>query len=168
MQALRKPTPFRANVWTFSGKGMKHRVTTTGFCPMARLLVLEDNLKDIGIATDMALRAGFSDVQTHSSSSMSEVILGNAIEDGKPLPDAMILDLDLGLESGFELLRFCHKNRLIPRIPVVVWTVMGEKEREICQLFEVQEVVAKHEGPSALCEALVRINPLQESQASVG
>jgi DNA-binding response OmpR family regulator len=129
------------------------------------MLILEDNLKDLRIATDIALKAGFSDVVAYTSSSTAWVILGNGIEDNRPLPTAMILDLDLGLESGFELLRFCHKNRLVSRIPVVVWTVM-DNEREICRLFGVHEFVAKHDGPDALYEALVRVNPPKPSQAA--
>lgn len=133
---------------------------------MALLLILEDNPRDLGVATDIALKAGFSDVLAHSCSSMAEVILGNAIEDGKSLPDAMILDLDLGLDgSGFELLRFCHKNRLFPRIHVIVWTVK-EEQREVCHLFGVQEFVGKREGPDALYDALVKINPPRNRTAA--
>ena len=73
---------------------------------MEPLLVLEDNAEDLRIATDIALKAGFSDVLAQTSSKMAEVFLANAIEDRKPLPEAMILDLDLGGESGIELLRF--------------------------------------------------------------
>lgn len=135
---------------------------------MALLLILEDNPKDLAIGTDLALKAGFSDILVHTSSSIAEVMLGNAIEDKKPLPNAMILDLDLGFESGFELLRFCHKNRLISQVPVVVWTVMGKNEREICQFFGVREFVDKRDGPDALYQALVRINPSKQVEPAVG
>jgi len=131
---------------------------------LAYMLILEDNPVDLTIATDIALKAGFSDVLAHTSSSVATAILGGAIEDSKPLPGAIILDIDLGLENGFELMRFCHKNRLISRIPIVVWTVM-DREREICQLFGVQEFVGKHEGPNALYEALLRVNPPEQSQS---
>jgi hypothetical protein len=57
---------------------------------MKRLLILEDNLKDLGIATVIALKAGFTVVLAESSQHGS-VTLSNGIEDGDPLPNAMIL-----------------------------------------------------------------------------
>jgi CheY-like chemotaxis protein len=97
---------------------------------------------------------------------MAALILMEALEEGRALPDAIVLDLDLGLESGFELLRFCHKNRLIPHIPVAVWTVMGKNQEEICRLFGAREFINKHQGPPALLEALLRIHTPNQDQAA--
>lgn len=135
---------------------------------MPYMLILEDDLKDLRIATDIALKAGFCDVLAHNSSGKALIILGNAIEDGKPLPDAIVLDLDLGLESGFEVLRFCHKNRLIPRIPVVVWTVLGEQERKICQLFGIHSFIPKQHGPDALYQTLLGLHSIPPGRPAIG
>lgn len=125
--------------------------------PPMDLLILDDNPKDIRVATDLGRRAGFSPIHTQTSSSVATASFANAIEDGEHLPDALVVDLDLGLESGFELLRFCHKNRLMPRMRVVVWSVMGDRERNVCQLFGVEEFVSKHGGPNELLAVLTRI-----------
>jgi len=125
---------------------------------MPNLLVLEDDLNQARMAADMAHKAGFIEVQALASAKLAQIQLENAIEDHTPLPDAIVLDLDLGTESGFELLRFCHRNRLLQQIRIVVWTVMGEHEREICRLFGVSEFVSKQDGASALLEVLNRIN----------
>jgi CheY-like chemotaxis protein len=69
----------------------------------------------------------------------------------------MIVDLELGLESGYELLRFWHKNPRLRAIPLVVWTVMGEHEREICGLFGVNWFISKKDGLHALLSALSNI-----------
>ena len=125
---------------------------------MASLLILEDDPQDMRAASEAAAQAGFSATQVLTSPEQAAVLLGNQIEDGQSFPDAMVIDLDLGQESGFELLRFCHKNHLMARIQVVVWTVLGDPQREICRLFGVQEFVSKHDGPEALLEVLMRLN----------
>lgn len=135
---------------------------------MARLLIIEDNPQQGRVAADLALRAGFSDLQALASSVLAVTRLSNEIKDRKSLPDGIILDLDLGAESGFEVLRFVHQNRLMHRIQVIVWTVMGQHEREICSLFGVEEYVSKHDGPDALLVALQRILPVDSSLPTVG
>ena len=55
-----------------------------------------------------------------------------------PLPDLIILDLDLGYESGFELLRFWHRNSELSSIRLIVWTAMGEEQQHICRLVQSQ------------------------------
>jgi CheY-like chemotaxis protein len=134
---------------------------------MALVLLLEDDLNDIRTAMALARKAGFTEVETQMSSTLAVLRLGNAIEDCEPLPDVLILDLDLGGESGFELLRFIHTNRLMAKLRVVVWTVMGEREREICRLFGIRDFVSKYDGPNALFEVLYRINHTQTGAATV-
>lgn len=135
---------------------------------MARLLIIEDNPRQARVAADLAVRAGFSDLQALASSVLAVTRLSNEIKDRNSLPDGIILDLDLGVESGFEVLRFVHQNRLMHRIQVIVWTVMGQHEREICSLFGVEEYVSKHDGPDALLVALKRILPVDSSLPAVG
>lgn len=65
---------------------------------------------------------------------------------GVPLPDAMVIDLDLGAESGFELLRFWHSDSHISSIPLIVWTMMGERQNDICRLFGVNRFVQKDDS----------------------
>lgn len=77
----------------------------------------------------------------------------NGLSGRVPLPDAMIIDLDLGLESGFELLRFWHATAQLKAIPVIIWTV-SSREREICQIFGVQAFASKQGGAQSLAEAL--------------
>lgn len=123
----------------------------------ARVLILEDDPRDIRTAANLAIQAGFSGVESLTSSALAMARLGNKIEDGDPLPDVIIIDLNLGSESGFELLRFVHRNHLMLRVPLIVWTEMGEHEREICGLFGVSNFVSKHDGPDALLTVLSRI-----------
>jgi hypothetical protein len=41
-------------------------------------------------------------------------------------PDAFVIDLDPGLESGYEILRLRHSRLQWQSIKVIVWTMLGE------------------------------------------
>ena len=75
-----------------------------------------------------------------------------------PLPDGIVLDLDLGHESGFELLRFWHSTPRLSSIPVMIWSVL-DNEKQICELFKVNSFVSKWEGPKAFRDALAQMTP---------
>jgi hypothetical protein len=44
---------------------------------------------------------------------------------------------------------------------LIVWTLLGEEQREICDLFKVNGYVSKWEGIVPLREALSRLFPQQ-------
>ena len=73
------------------------------------------------------------------------------------MPDGIVLDLDLSYESGYEVLRFWHSTPELNKIPLVVWTILGEEQRQICSLFQVSRYVSKWEGGVAFHEALTSV-----------
>ena len=75
----------------------------------------------------------------------------------QPLPHIIVLDLDLGYESGYELLRYWHSTPELKCIPLIVWTILGEEQKEICSLFKVSDYVSKWEGAAAFREALKKL-----------
>ena len=89
-----------------------------------------------------------------SSAMAAKMYLEKGLEEELPLPEAIVLDLDLGYESGFELLRFWHGRPRLAEIPMIVWTVLGDEQREICQLFKVTAYISKTDGVHLLKEAL--------------
>ena len=121
---------------------------------MNRLLVIEDQPSDLRIATDVAQSLGISEIEARTSSRAGQIYLQAALDAQAPLPDSIVLDLDLGYESGYELLRFWHSNPKLSPIRMIIWTVLGEEQREICRLFKVHAVVSKWEGSAALKSAL--------------
>lgn len=74
-----------------------------------------------------------------------------------PLPDFILLDLDLGRDSGYELLRVWHSTPALAAIPVMVWSILGDEQRSMCGLFGVKHYVAKWEGPAAVREVFARL-----------
>ncbi len=119
-----------------------------------RVLIVEDQPNDLRIAAAAAQESGFSGVELRSSTTAARQFLEKALNGSDGLPDAIVLDLDLGYESGFELLRFWHSDPRLSKIPVVVWTVLGDQYREICEMFKVSGYIDKGAGIAALRNAL--------------
>ncbi len=124
---------------------------------MTRLLVVEDQPNDLQIAAQTARLAGISDVEARTSIQAAISYLDKGLQQEIPLPSVIVLDLDLGYESGYELIRYWHSTPGLKHIPLIVWTILGEEQREICGLFRVSEYVSKWEGLPALREALKKV-----------
>jgi CheY-like chemotaxis protein len=117
---------------------------------MKRLLIVEDQPADLRVAVDVVKALGVSLIEARTSTTAAIVYLEDGLEGKHPLPDLILVDLDLGYESGFELLRFWHGNPKLSNIRLIVWTVMGEEQKEICRMFKVDAIVAKTEGAAGL------------------
>ena len=121
---------------------------------MKRLLVVEDFEKDLKLAANTAHLLGITEVDARTTATSARAYLEKAIDGSGPRPDGIVLDLNLGYESGYEVLRFWHSTPELSRIPILVWTVLGDEQREMCKLFKVNGFVAKWEGEKAFREAL--------------
>ena len=123
---------------------------------MKTLLLVDDRPNDLRIAAEAARDLGIADVNAQTSAMKARAFLERALEGEVPLPEGIVLDLDLGYESGFELLRLWHSTPQLAVIPMMVWSVM-DREREICTLFKVKSFVSKSDGPKAFREALAQL-----------
>jgi CheY-like chemotaxis protein len=118
---------------------------------MPTLLVVEDEPNDIRMAADATRSLGFTNVQARTSARAARLYLEAALEGKEPVPDVVVVDLDLGYDSGFELLRFWHSHRELSKSTrMIVWTAMGEEQLEICRLFKIAAVASKAEGIEVL------------------
>lgn len=119
-----------------------------------RLLVVEDQPKDLQFAAETARSIGIAEVEARTSVDAARAYLEKGLLGEHPLPDGIILDLDLGYDSGYELLRYWHSTPRLSEIPVIVWSILGDEQREMCNLFKVKRYVAKWEGSEAFRAAL--------------
>jgi CheY-like chemotaxis protein len=124
---------------------------------MTRLLVVEDQPSDLKIAAQAAHAAGIDEVEARTTAQAAMAYLERGLRAEHPLPDGILLDLDLGYESGYELLRYWHSTPDVKKIPLLVWTILGEEQREICNLFQVTNYVSKWEGVAAIRDALKKL-----------
>lgn len=121
---------------------------------MKRLLLVEDDPKDVRVAAEVAKSLGIVEIDAQTSVQSAQSHLEKGLRQEIPLPDAIVLDLNLGYESGYELLRFWHRTPRLAKIPLIVWSVLGEEQRKMCELFKINSYVAKWEGNEAFREAL--------------
>ena len=121
------------------------------------LLVVENEAKDMKLAAESAQAAGFAEVEGKTSPYAARVYLEDRLANGPKLPDGILLDLDFGVESGYELLRFWHSTPTLRNIPLIVWSILGEEQRQMCGLFKVKQFVGKWEGNEALQNALKEV-----------
>ena len=121
------------------------------------LLLVENDAKDMKRAAELAKSAGFTEIEAKQSPQAARLYLEDRLAERKGLPGAIVLDLDFGYESGYELLRFWHSHPELNTIPVIVWSVLGEEQREMCRLFKVTQYVGKWEDNDALQDALQRV-----------
>jgi CheY-like chemotaxis protein len=122
-----------------------------------RLLVIENEPKDLKLAAETAQSLGISEVDARSSLDAAKAYLEKGLKGESPLPDGIVLDLDLGYDSGYELLRFWHSDPTLFKIPLIVWSVLGEEQRDMCNLFRVNCFIGKWEGVAAFREALSKL-----------
>ena len=127
-----------------------------------RLLLVENDANDLKLAADTAHALGIPEVEARTSLEGAKAHLEKGLSGERPLPDGIVLDLDLGYDSGYELLRFWHSTPRLAAIPLIVWSVLGEEHSEMCNLFKVKTFVGKWEGAAALREALVQLEALAD------
>ena len=124
---------------------------------MPLLLVLEDALAELRTVAASARRAGFDEFEISERVIEARMFLEQAMAGKVPLPEALFIDLDRGLDAGCELLRFRNAHTLLKEIPAVIWTVLGTRERERCKIFGALSFVSKNDDPNVLIGEFVSI-----------
>lgn len=121
---------------------------------LKNLLVIEDEPKDLKIAVEVANSIGILEIVARTNAVAAITYLEKCLDGSEPLPDGIILDLSLGYDSGYEILRMWHATPRLSKIPILVWSVREDNQREMCELFNVTNFVSKWEGKPAFLEAL--------------
>ena len=121
---------------------------------MRRVLIVEDTPSDVRQSTAVVKKLGAEEVIAFNNIAAAMLFLQDVADGTKEAPDLILLDLSFPRESGFEVLRYWKSNPKLHEIHVVVWTVMGETEKKLCQFFGVDDVVPKWAGPKELEAAL--------------
>ena len=117
---------------------------------MPLLLILEDTVAELRTVAASARRAGFDEFEICERVVDARMYLERANAGKAPLPAALFIDLDRGLDAGCEILRFRNAHHSLKEIPAVIWTVLGSHEREICRSFGAIGFVSKNDDPNVL------------------
>ena len=130
-------------------------------------LILEGGVDDIRTAFCVLEEAGYKKLQVFNNLGKAMVHLEAVANGEKPCPDLLVLDLGLGYDSGFEVLRFFKLHpQLSSTCSVVVWTVLGDVHQELCRLLGAKHVVSKEDGEPALLKAVMDGAKLARNTAS--
>jgi CheY-like chemotaxis protein len=121
------------------------------------VVVIEDSAKDAKQATRLLNRVNIENVTVFSLIPAVLMYLEDVVEGKRTCPDLILVDLVVGADSGFEVLRYYKAHPELSACQVVVWTVMGDVQHELCKCFGVQHIVAKADGVSALLKVLKKI-----------
>ena len=121
------------------------------------VVIIEDSAKDAKQASRILNRINVENLTVFSLIPAVLMYLEDVVEGKRTCPDLILLDLVLGADSGFEVLRYYKAHPELSGCQVVVWTVMGDVQHELCKCFGVQHVVAKADGDAALLKVLKRV-----------
>ncbi len=116
---------------------------------------MEDDAQDAAAAISTLRKIGLSGVRIIADGVRTLEFLEQVRSGEQPLPDALILDLNLPLESGFSALRLCHAEPKLRDIPIVVWSKEADKlYHQICSMLGVAAYVVKAQDLTQLELAL--------------
>jgi CheY-like chemotaxis protein len=114
------------------------------------VLVIEDTVQDRTIVEDVLENIGITDVKTVIDGGHAIELLSERLITG-PLPDAVLLDLNLPLVSGHEVLRFCKKNQQLKGMKVIVLSrLSSENEIQVCYYMGATRYIQKTSDPQHL------------------
>ncbi len=132
-----------------------NRISSVGSASFnPRVVLIEDTPSDVVKGIRILKGLNISEPVIMTSIDRAMLYLEEVVAGEKACPDLMILDLDFGLESGFEILRFRKTHPKLQTCEVLAWTIMGDKEKEFCRLFGVACVISKQDGEVALEDGL--------------
>ncbi len=119
------------------------------------VLVIEDNQQDRALV-HQALRAiGIDEIQSEMDGGHAIELLSEKIRDRKPLPGAIVLDLNLPLVSGHEVLRFCKRTPELRGTKVIVLSrLTSENEIQVCYYMGASRYIHKTSDPEELQQQL--------------
>ena len=86
------------------------------------ILLIEDEPRFSESCAEVLHELGYDGVQLITSLGAAEQHLDDIVSNLTAAPDALVLDLGLGLDSGFAVLRKCHAEPKLQNVPILVWT----------------------------------------------
>jgi chemotaxis family two-component system response regulator Rcp1 len=108
------------------------------------VLVIEDTPQDRAIVEDALQAMGIVNVKTVIDGGHAIDFLAESVRQGSQLPDALLLDLNLPLVSGHEVLRYCRKTpELKPMKVIVLSRLSSENEIQVCYYMGATRYIQK-------------------------
>ncbi|HUS18242.1 MAG TPA: response regulator [Terriglobales bacterium] len=122
------------------------------------ILLVEDTTADSDRCRAILHDLGYDGIQLITSLQLAVDYLDDVLNNLTHPPDAIVLDLGLGYDSGFSVLRKCHGHPKLAEVPILVWTKHDDEHSEAFSTYLGAKdfmVKAADEGPFR--EALQRL-----------
>lgn len=119
--------------YSAQGKVVETPIETLGqYSPDFRkaVLLVEDKTSDSDRCRAILHQMGYDGVQLITNLELALEYLDDVLEKLTYPPDAIILDLGLGYDSGFDILRKCNANPQLEKVPILVWTKQADENSE--------------------------------------
>jgi CheY-like chemotaxis protein len=101
---------------------------------------------------------GYDGVQLITRVMEAENHLDDIVSNLTKAPAAIVLDLGLGMDSGFTLLRKCHAEPRLRQIPILVWTKhTDDLSKMFSNYLGANDFLVKSGNPQELRDALRRL-----------
>ena len=92
------------------------------------ILVIEDEDADSTICATALHDLGYDGVQLITNLQAAEQHLDDIVSNLTTAPAAIVLDLGLGNDSGFAVLRKCDSEPRLQNVPILVWTKRSDDQ----------------------------------------
>ncbi len=132
------------------------------------ILLIEDQASASDACTEALHELGYDGVQLITHLMEAEQHLDDIVSNLTGAPDAIVLDLGLGLDSGFALLRKCHAEPKLQQVPILVWTKHTDAlAKTFSDYLGAKDFLVKSEDRQELREALKRLLIANPAQAAI-
>ena len=122
------------------------------------ILLIEDQSAFSDTCTRTLHELGYDGVQLITHVMQAENHLDDIVSNLTDAPAAIVLDLGLGLDSGFTLLRKCHAEPRLRQVPILVWTKhTDDLSRTFSNYLGAKDFLLKSGDPQQLSDALKRL-----------
>lgn len=122
------------------------------------ILLIEDEPKFSESCAEVLHELGYDGVQLITSLGAAEQHLDDIVSNMTSAPDALVLDLGLGLDSGFAVLRKCHSEPKLQNVPILVWTKHTDNlAKTFSDYLGAKDFLVKSSDEQELREALKRL-----------
>ncbi|MDP9162386.1 MAG: response regulator [Acidobacteriota bacterium] len=122
------------------------------------ILLIEDQAHASDACTEALHELGYDGVQLITDLMEAEQHLDDIVSNLTSAPDAIVLDLGLGLDSGFTVLRKCHSEPKLQQVPILVWTKHTDSlAKTFSEYLGAKDFLVKSSDKHGLHEALRRL-----------
>ena len=122
------------------------------------ILLIEDDSNASDACTKALHDLGYDGVQLITKVGEAVQHLDDIVSKLTKAPAAIVLDLGLGHDSGFEVLRKCHAEPKLQQVPILVWTKHNDALAEtFSKYLGAQDFLIKSDNVPELRAALERL-----------